>query len=171
MSEDSRHEDGAEPYSGGQRHSDSHDRSDREEHDCTMVTKGFCSQHGVNEERRAVDRNRFSDLSRDFKDYKRVNNGHVSNLCTFKNRALGVAFLGVLFITGGYAYTYTHIVGTDIRYQATIQRIEKVSDDAGTNKINIAVLVTQLSTTNERLREMIELIREDQRKYMGGVTP
>lgn len=165
MSDDKQQDDIIEPYSGGQRHSDNHDQSDRMDHDCTMLTKGFCSQHGVQEERRAADRNRITDLQRDFKDYKKSNNGHVANLCTFKNRVLGCSLLGVLVISGGYAFTYTSNISTNARYQGVTHQIENLSDDVNVNTTSVAVLVSQLSTTNERLGEVIQLIRDEQRIF------
>lgn len=144
-----------EPYSGGL-------DSAAEEIDsgCSMVTKGFCAQHGVQEERREIDRNRINDLIRDFKEYKRNNNLHVSRLCTFKNRVIGCSLLGILVITGSFAYTYTTHISSNVTDQNFILKLERVAEDVSTNKVNTAVLLSQLETTNNRLGEVIDLMNE-----------
>ena len=134
---------------------------------CDMTSDGVCGMHNVIEERRSFERNRLNDLKKDFVDhtklfydYKKTNNDNVNNLCSFKNKVIGFSLLGVLVLTGAYAYTYTHTISTDIRHSALSSRLDKLEDDVNANKTNVAVLVYQIQTTNARLTEMIQLMRD-----------
>lgn len=164
---------------GGDRYDDHHSKSNRGDRvsSCTVAIDGVCGMHNVIEERRNSERNRLTDLKKDFADhekqfydYKRTNNGLIANLCTFKNRTLGVALLGTLVMGGSFAYTYTHITSSDNRYQNTASRIDRIEAGVNENKTNVAVLVYQIQTTNERLREVISLMQGEIHKSTK-ITP
>jgi hypothetical protein len=146
-----------------------------EQHFCNVNEDGICGMHKVEVERRNTDRNRLEDTRKDFKDFKRLVLGHISDLCTFKNRMLGLGILGTLVVLGNYGWTTMirtelhaeiekasariedHKASTEVKFAAVLLQVSN-------NRTDMAVIASQLTTTNERLREVILLIEKDRRE-------
>ena len=139
---------------------------------CDGATDGVCGLHSVTEERRNTDRTRLSDLRVDFERHKDDCNKSeekmkekVNDLESFKNKLLGLGILGTIIIGGAYGYTYGHVVSTDARHRVIEGRFDTVSSRVNENKTDLAVLVSKLDTTNERLREIAEIMRKNEPDY------
>lgn len=144
-------------------------------HACPSSGDGLCPVHDVEVERRNTDRNRLEDLRRDFKEFKRVMIGHIADLCTFKNRMLGLGVLGTIIVLGNYGWTTMVKAELHVEIEKALAMIDDHKDttetkfaavllQVGNNRTDMAVVASQIATTNDRLREVISLIERDRRE-------
>ena len=151
---------------------------DKGKHICPETKSEVCAFHRVEIERRRTDRGGIQDLKRkleadeaeltaykkdtesSLESYKEKIYILISKLEVFKGRSLLAGTFGLLLALGSYTYTGIHQVNTDARYYNLLSKVEAISDTASTNKTSMAVLSSQLQTTNDRLRELIDFMRE-----------
>lgn len=150
---------------------------------CNAAEDGVCGLHNVEVERRSIDRTRLADLKREFedfqgrtfKDFKSNVMGHIGNLCSFKNRMLGVGVLGTVVVLGSYGYgrmvqSEMHVVVSELENQIKFLReqqdmkMQTMLAQVNSNRTDMAVLASQLGTTNDRLKEAITLFESIRRE-------
>ena len=143
--------------------------ADHQDSACDVAAGGVCGLHSVTEERRHTDRTRLADLRSDFERHKvdallaeEKIQVKLDNLESFKNRLLGLGLLGTIIVGGAYGYTYGHIVSSDARHRVIEARFDAVFSRGNENRTDLAVLVSKLNTTNERLSEIAEIMRNNE---------
>jgi len=131
---------------------------------CSVAEDGVCAMHGVEIERRKTDRRDIDAVKREIEE----NNKHIGALLTFKNIAIGVSMLGMMVLTGGYLYTYSHIQTAEIKYGAYDLDIRSLDGRINSLSTRLAVvderymaLTTQMATLNDRLGRLISIINRD----------
>jgi hypothetical protein len=93
---------------------------------------------------------------------------------------MGVGVLGLIVILGSYTLTSVHKVAADARYYQMEAKLDSnradcedkmraMYSDVSTNKISMAVLASQLETTNGRLKEMLDFMKEKETLRTQGV--
>jgi hypothetical protein len=127
---------------------------------CRSTPDGVCGMHEVTEERRNSDRTRLTDLKTEFTNHKKSIYLNISDLCTFKNRTLGVGVLALVVVLGSYTFTYLHIQRSDAASAVLKVKIEQLARDTFGNTTQMAVLVEKVETTNNRLKETNVTIKE-----------
>lgn len=132
-----------------------------EDRKCSFNQTGVCSLHEAEWERREGDRTRFTDLKEEFDKFKSTAMRLISDLCTFKNRTLGIGVLGTIVVLGAYAFTGIISAQTDAKCAAMSKRVDAVDERAHDNKTQVAVMLSRLDTTNDRLAELIKIISKD----------
>lgn len=127
-------------------------------HGCSVTEDGVCAMHGVEIERRTTDRR---DLDAVKKDIEK-NRQYIGALLTFKNIAIGVSVFGMMVLSGGYLYTYTHVQASEIKYREYAMDLKALDDKVNALSTRLAVvderyiaLTAQMATLNERLAELI----------------
>ena len=160
---------------------------DKDTHDCPATKDGVCAFHNVEIERRKAVRDGVLELKREISESEKessaawkeqvLKNGIFDK---FNSWVMGVGALGLLVILGSYTLTSVHKVAADARYFQTIAKIEShrsdcedkmraMYSDVSTNKISMAVLASQLETTNGRLKEMLDFMKEKETLRTQGV--
>jgi hypothetical protein len=160
---------------------------DKSAHDCPATQDGVCAFHNVEIERRKAVRDGVLELKKEISESEKdssaawkeqvLKNGIFDK---FNSWVMGVGALGLLVILGSYTLTSVHKVAADARYYQTIAKIEShrsdcedkmraVYSDVSTNKISMAVLASQLETTNGRLKEMLDFMKEKETLRTQGV--
>ena len=160
---------------------------DKSAHDCPATQDGVCAFHNVEIERRKAVRDGVLELKREISESEKessaawkeqvLRNGIFDK---FNSWVMGVGALGLLVILGSYTLTSVHKVAADARYYQTIAKIEShrsdcedkmraMYSDVSTNKISMAVLASQLETTNGRLKEMLDFMKEKETLRTQGV--
>jgi len=78
--------------------------------------------------------------------------------------------LGMIVITGCYIYTYTHIQSAENKYEIYDDKIDQLEGYINSVSTRLAVvderyiaLTAQISTLNERLSQLINIINNDRR--------
>ena len=104
---------------------------------------------------------------------------HVSSLLTFKNKVIGVSFLGILVITGSYIYCFSNNINSITTHSRLEDRIETQNKEminyiadlrSDLNQLAInqgridekyQFLTNQLDLANERLAKILEMMNKD----------
>ena len=154
--------------------------SDDDTHMCPETNSSVCAFHSVELERRKTDRGGIQELrqkieTRDakFNIYKKETEKALDvykekiytilgRLEIFRGRMLVAGTLGLILILGSYSYIGIHQASADTRYYNLVERLVGIDQKALLNKENMAVLTSKLETTNERLKEMIDLLRSNE---------
>lgn len=160
---------------------------DKSAHDCPVTQDGVCAFHNVEIERRIAVRDGVLELKKEISESEKessaawkeqvLKNGIFDK---FNSWVMGVGALGLLVILGSYTLTSVHKVAADARYyqmeakldsnQADCEdKMRTVYNDVSTNKVNMAVLTSQLQTTNGRLKEMLDFMKEKETLRTQGV--
>lgn len=150
---------------------------DNGKHICPETKSEICAFHRVEIERRKTDRGGLQELKQkleaheaEFSVYKKEDEMSlelykekiyilIGKLEVFKGRGLVAGSLVLLMVLGSYTYIGLHQVAADARYYTLSERLAAIDDKALLNKENMAVLTSKLETTNDRLKEMIDLLR------------
>ena len=160
---------------------------DKSAHDCPATQDGVCAFHNVEIERRKVVRDGVLELKREISESEKessaawkeqvLKNGIFDK---FNSWVMGVGALGLLVILGSYTLTAVYKVAADARYYQVIAKLDSnradcedkmraMYSDVSTNKISMAVLASQLETTNGRLKEMLDFMKEKEMPRVQGV--
>ena len=158
---------------------------DKSAHDCPATQDGVCAFHNVEIERRKVVRDGVLELKREISESEKessaawkeqvLKNGIFDK---FNSWVMGVGALGLLVILGSYTLTSVHKVAADARYYQIVAKLDSnradcedkmraMYSDVSTNKVNMAVLTSQLETTNGRLKEMLDFMKEKESHVQG----
>lgn len=140
--------------------------------ECRMHEDGKCVYHGVEVERRQHN-------ERDLDAAEK----HIGTLLTFKNQMIGISFLGVIVLLGGYAYTSEHIQSSERKYEHFETEFKAVKysldlqkdttsnmrevlarSDARTEGIN-----SRLSSIDARLAQMVGLMLKAEKITPGQI--
>lgn len=131
---------------------------------CTGMADGTCVHHEAEMTRREGDRVRISDVRDETCENRRL----IGHLLTFQNFIKGASLLGMLVVIGGYTYTYTHEVSSNLRITTNTSDIKELRRIIGDLKTNLAVTNTsfialqeKISTTNSRLEQLIDMMNEE----------
>ena len=161
--------------------------SDKDTHDCPATIDGVCAFHSVEIERRKAVRDGVLELKKEISESEKessaawkeqvLKNGIFDK---FNSWVMGVGALGLLVILGSYTLTSVHKVAADARYYQMAAKLDSnradcedkmraMYNDVSTNKISMAVLTSQLETTNGRLKEMLDFMKEKETLLTQGV--